>query len=472
MPISKPRSISSWPRRSARRRAKRRHRDNGLAAATAIAVRRFCFCHHWPIGRGIDLCPVPASVSRMQRRRIVVVGGGAAGFFAAVTAAEARPDVEVIILEATAHPLAKVKVSGGGRCNVTHACFEPRELVKKYPRGSRELLGAFHRWQPRDTISWFEARDVTLKTEEDGRMFPITDDSQTIIDCLTKAAAAAGVQLRTRIALRDAQPRPGGGFDLTLSSGETLECDRLMLATGGNKASAGFVVAEKLGHTIEPLAPSLFTFHVDDGRLKELAGISVADTQAAVPGTALRERGPVLITHWGLSGPAILRLSAWGARELQARDYQFSILINWAGGRSMDQVKAELNDVRLKQAKKHAANTPLLGLPQRLWERLVSTAGIAAGTPWTSVSNAALQALAGHIAQAEFKVGGKSMNKEEFVTCGGVRLSEVNFRTMQSRVCPGLYFAGEVLDIDGVTGGFNFQAAWTTGRIAGLAMAD
>lgn len=407
----------------------------------------------------------------MSTRKIVVVGGGAAGYFAAITCAEAAPEAEVTILEATAHPLAKVKVSGGGRCNVTHACFDPRELVKRYPRGSRELLGPFHQWQPRDTVAWFERRGVALKTEEDGRMFPTTDSSQTIVTCLQTAADRARIQLRTRCGLVAASRGEQGGFALELTAGETLYCDGLLLATGGNRASAGFATAEKFGHTVEPLVPSLFTFHVTDPRLQDLSGIAVVDTVASARGTKLSERGPTLITHWGLSGPAILRLSAWGARELQACDYQFPLLLNWAGGRSVEQVRADLVQMRAAHPRRQIGSSSGFGVPQRLWERLVVAAGLKLETIWTSASNALLGSLANQLAAGEFSVTGKSMNKEEFVTCGGIRLGEVDFKTMQSRRCPGLFFAGEILDIDGITGGFNFQAAWTTGYLAGRALA-
>ncbi|MBS0664129.1 MAG: NAD(P)/FAD-dependent oxidoreductase [Verrucomicrobia bacterium] len=409
-------------------------------------------------------------------REVIIVGGGAAGFFAAISCAgQLGPAGRVTLLEATTHPLAKVRVSGGGRCNVTHACFDPRELAKRYPRGGRELLGAFHRWQPRDMVDWLAARGVATKTEADGRMFPVTDDSGTIVDCLLRAAADAGVDVYTGLGLRTAEraARPEGapGFRITLTDETSRACDRLLLATGGNKGSSGLSVAASLGHTIEPPVPSLFTFHIDDARLAGLSGLSVPEVIAAVPGTKLRERGPLLVTHWGLSGPAILKLSAWGARELAARHYEFPVTINFAPDHSRDSLIRELGRVREQNPRKQIATWSPLPLPQRLWERLVATAGVAPATPWTQVGNAALAALAGLITGAEFKVVGKSLFKEEFVTCGGVRLAEVDFKTMESRKCPGLHFAGEVLDIDGITGGFNFQAAWTTGRLAGLAMA-
>ncbi len=411
-----------------------------------------------------------------DKTRVVIVGGGAAGFFAAIACAEALGAAgEVTIYEATAHPLAKVRVSGGGRCNVTHACFEPRELVKRYPRGGRELLGAFHRWQPRDTIAWFAERGVEAKTEEDGRVFPVTDDSATIVDCLMQAAAAAGVRVVTSMGVRKAERVNRDGeppsFWITLTDGTGIRAEQFLLATGGNRSSAGFMMAEALGHTIEPLVPSLFTFHIDDARVIGLSGVSMENAIVSVPGTKLRESGPLLITHWGLSGPAILKLSAWGARELAARNYEFPLLVNFAPPHSRESLVRELTAVRERNPRKHIATWSPLAMPQRLWERLVTSAGIAATTTWNGVSNAALGTLAAQLTGAELKVVGKSLFKDEFVTCGGVRLSEVDFRTMESRVCPGLHFAGEVLDIDGVTGGFNFQSAWTTGWIAGTAMA-
>lgn len=410
----------------------------------------------------------------MDRPRIVIAGGGAAGYFAAIACARANPAAQVTIYEATAHPLAKVRISGGGRCNVTHACFDPRELVKRYPRGSRELLGAFHRWGPRDTVAWFAAEGVTLKTEGDGRMFPITDDSATIIDCLQRAATAAGVRLVSPCGVRNAECVHGGdgpGFRVTLTTGEVVPADRLLLATGGNRGSAGLAIAEALDHTVEPPVPSLFTFHIDDPRIRGLEGLSVPHVATAVAGSKLRDQGPILVTHWGLSGPAILKLSAWGARELQALDYKFTLLVNWIAPRTPAEALAELTAARAANPRKQITTWNPFTVPSRLWERLVAAAGIAPDAIWTSVANAKLQTLAAQLTAAEFVVEGKSLNKEEFVTCGGVRLREVDFRTMESRVRPGLHFAGEVLDVDGITGGFNFQAAWTTGWLAGRAMA-
>jgi predicted Rossmann fold flavoprotein len=409
-----------------------------------------------------------------ERRRILVAGGGAAGFFAAIACAEADPQADVTIREATAHPLAKVRVSGGGRCNVTHACFDARDLVKNFPRGSRELIGPFHRFGPTETVEWFRGRGVELKTEGDGRMFPVTDDSATVVDCLMRAARQAGVRLFTGSGVR-AATRIGGGlgdrFSVALSNGEEARAERVLIATGGGRSSAGLSIAGALGHSIVPPVPSLFTFHVDDPRIKDLGGVTAPAAGVSVRGTRLSESGPVLVTHWGLSGPAILKLSAWGARELYDAQYRFTLVVNWAEPRSTDKAKSNLEADRAAHPRRQVSTANPFGLPSRLWERLVAAAGIAPEKTWAAVSNDLLLALAAQATASEFAVTDKSLNKEEFVTCGGVRLGEVDMATMESRVCPGLYFAGEVLDIDGITGGFNFQSAWTTGWQAGRAMA-
>ncbi len=410
-------------------------------------------------------------MSNLLPSKVVVVGGGAAGFFGAITCAEALAGRgAVTVLERGANVLQKVKISGGGRCNVTHSCFEPKELAKRYPRGGPALIGAFHRFQATDTVKWFEAHGVVLKTEPDGRMFPTTDQSQTIINCLTNAARASGVELRTSCGVERVERRSEGGFRLRLSVGGTLDCDVLLLATGGTKAAD--VLTSSLGHTIEPPVPSLFTFHIADKRLEGLSGLAVERATVSVAGTKLKETGPVLITHWGLSGPGILRLSAWGARELAAFAYTFSLRVNWLPDHNFESVIALAQAQRGLTGARQVSNVALAGLPSRLWERLVTTAGIAPQTQWAGLTKAQTQTLARLLVESEFAVTGKSMNKEEFVTCGGVRLAEVDFKTMASRVCPGLYFAGELLDIDGITGGFNFQAAWTTGWLAGNAMAE
>jgi predicted Rossmann fold flavoprotein len=407
----------------------------------------------------------------MSSRQIIVVGGGAAGFFAAITCAEALPDAKVTILERGPEFLSKVRISGGGRCNVTHKCFDPRDFATRFPRGEKELIGPFQRFQARDTVAWFAARGVKLNAECDGRIFPLSNSSQTIIDCLVGAAKTAGVTLRTACRVDRVARRAEGGFDLTLTNGETLFCDRLLLATGGCRTVASGDVAVSLGHTLEPPVPSLFTFRLETPWLRELAGISVESVDASVPGTELRERGAVLVTHSGLSGPVILRLSAWGARVLHDRDYRFPLHVHWLPLLDQEEIATELRWRRSQQPARLVVNTPIPPLPARLWEQLVLTAGVKRDTRWGVITRSAQHSLLQQLIRTELPVIGKSLNKEEFVTCGGVRLSEVNFRTMQSRVCPGLYFAGELLDIDGITGGFNFQAAWTTGWIAGGAMA-
>jgi predicted Rossmann fold flavoprotein len=407
----------------------------------------------------------------MNPERIVIVGGGAAGFFAALACAESRRDVEIFVLEKSSQFLSKVKISGGGRCNVTHADFDSREFSKRFPRGERALISAFGKFQAGDTVAWFENHGVKLKIESDGRMFPITDSSQTIIDCLLNAAQKAGVKLKANCGVENAAKKFGGGFELMLSNGEILSCDKLLLAIGGCRTPALGQLAVSLGHTLVPPVPSLFTLHIEVPWLRELAGISVESVEASVPETKLRERGALLLTHWGLSGPAILRLSAWGARVLHEKNYQFKLQINWLPHLSEEKLAAKFQARRKSQPAKLIVNFPIGPLPARLWEQLVIASGVARGTRWAALSGAAQHKLIQQLLRSEFPVTGKSLNKDEFVTCGGVKLNEVNFKTMESKIRPRLFFAGEVLDIDGLTGGFNFQAAWTTGWIAGRAMA-
>ncbi len=400
-----------------------------------------------------------------------MVGGGAAGVFAAVACAEAMAGGEVAVLEKGPSLLAKVRISGGGRCNVTRACFDPRELARGYPRGGRALLGPFGVFQPSDTVAWFEARGVPLKAEADGRMFPATDSSATVVDCLLRASAAAGVKLRPGCGVEAAARRPEGGFELTLARGERLICDRLLLATGGCRTAAAGDLAVALGHTLEPPVPSLFAFRVETPWVRALAGVPVERVEVSVPVAGVRERGALLLTHQGLSGPAVLRASAWGARALHDLDYRFSLHLNWFPGLGEDRIAAECNRRRRDQPARLVVNTPFAPLTARLWERLVVASGVERGTRWAELTRAGEQRLVRQLVRTELQATGKSTNKDEFVTCGGVRLAEVGFKTMESRVCPGLFLAGELLDIDGITGGFNFQAAWTTGWIAGRAMA-
>lgn len=401
---------------------------------------------------------------------MVVAGGGAAGFFGAIACAEADPAAEVYLLEKSPELLAKVTISGGGRCNVTHHCFDVDRLVRSYPRGGAELRGPFHSWQPRDTVEWFESRGVALKAEEDGRMFPVTDRSASIVQALTEAARRAGVQVRTSCGLQDLRPVPGGGFRLELTTRETLACDRVLLASGGNKNTAGYRLAAAAGHTIEPPVPSLFTFKIDDPLLHKLSGLSVPDAEVSVPGLRLAQSGPLLVTHWGLSGPAALKLSSWGARVLSECDYAFELQVAWVRLPPAD-LAERMTRFRQQNPARAVATGGVVEVPMRLWEWLCGRAGIPATRQWGQLAREQAGRLVAEVAGCRLPVTGKSMFKEEFVTCGGVRLSEVNFKTMESKLCPGLHFAGEVLDIDAVTGGFNFQAAWTTGWIAGRAMA-
>jgi predicted Rossmann fold flavoprotein len=400
---------------------------------------------------------------------LLVAGGGAAGFFGAITCAQACPDARVIIVEKSRDVLGKVKISGGGRCNVTHACFDPRELVEHYPRGSRQLIGPMNRFGPADTMSWFEDHGVPLKIEDDNRVFPVSDSSQSIIDCLTDAAVEAGVEVRTETAIESVNEN----LEVTLSTGEQIRCRHVLLTLGGTRNHIGGDIATSFGHTLEPAAPSLFTFKIDDPRIADLQGLSVADARVRlVGGSQLEARGPVLVTHWGLSGPGILRLSAWGARELQQEDYRFKIEINWTGTLSSDEVRAHFDQLRIDSSRALVLKRPQFGIPSRLWQRLVNAAVIPDDQRWPHLSKKAALRLARELTECRLRVDGKSMNKEEFVTCGGVSLNEVDFKTMQSRITPGLHFAGEILDIDGITGGFNFQSAWTTAHIAGTAIAD
>jgi predicted Rossmann fold flavoprotein len=407
----------------------------------------------------------------MSSERIVIVGGGAAGFFAALACAEAGSTAEILILEKGPQFLSKVRISGGGRCNVTHALFNEREFSTRYPRGDKALIGPFTQFQASDTVAWFAEHGVQLKTEDDGRMFPVTDSSQTIIDCLLDATRAAGVSLRSNVGAENVGRKAGRGFELTLSNGETLDCDRLLLAIGGCRTPMLGKLAVALGHTLEPPVPSLFTFHIESPGLRDLAGVCVETVEASVADTRLTERGALLVTHWGLSGPAILRLSAWGARTLHQKDYRFPLQINWLPHLNPEKLAVEFELRRKSQPARLVVNSSIPPLPSRLWEHLVLASGLPRDTRWAALSRSHQHQLIQQLLRTEFPVTGKSLNKDEFVTCGGVRLSEVNFKTMESRLCPGLFFAGEVLDIDGITGGFNFQAAWTTGWLAGRTMA-
>ncbi len=406
-----------------------------------------------------------------EPKTVAIIGAGAAGYFAAINTAEADPSARVHLYEASRRTLTKVSVSGGGRCNVTHSCFEPRELVNFYPRGGKELRGAFHQWQPQDTVDWFQSRGVQLKTEADGRMFPTTDDSKTIIDCLTRAAQKAGVGLHLKTGVSEVSRQNDDSFSLTLSTGETTTATQVLIATGGGQKNAGHTLATELGHTITDLAPSLFTFHIKHPLLEDLQGLSLPQVQVSYPPAKLQQSGPIVFTHWGLSGPGILKLSAWGARVFSELGYQCALSVNWFGGAKPDAIRQALESSKQQNARKALVSLNPFDFPRRFWERLLSYVSVSPDTQWAQLSKKGLNQLVETIANTCLNANGKSMNKEEFVTCGGVKLKEVDFKTMQSRIVPNLYFAGEVLDIDGVTGGFNFQAAWTTSRLAALSIA-
>ncbi len=407
---------------------------------------------------------------------VIVIGGGAAGFFGAIACADANPNVRVTLLEAARKPLAKVRISGGGRCNVTHYCCEPAELVQNYPRGGKALRSAFTRFQPKDTIAWFEARGVRLKTESDGRMFPVTNDSETIVNCLLQAARDAGVKLRTGVTVVEVRKQEKDTkikFEVELKNGEILKCDRLLIATGSNHF--GYHWAKDLGHTIEPPVPSLFTFNIKDFRLQNLAGISVDNVKVSLLETGktkLEQTGALLITHWGVSGPAILKLSAWGARILHDRNYNLPLQINWLPQYNRETLRQHLSKIKTEASKKKIFSYCPIDLPKRLWQNLIIFLEINPQKSWAELGKKELNQLVQELIQGRYQITGKGVFKEEFVTCGGVNLKEINFKTMESKVCPGLYFAGEILDIDGVTGGFNFQSAWTTGWIAGNALSS
>lgn len=398
---------------------------------------------------------------------IIIVGGGAAGFFTAINCVEKNPGLKVAILERGQEVLTKVRISGGGRCNVTHACFVPNDLVKFYPRGEKELRGPFHQFSAGDTIEWFEKRGVTLKIEEDARMFPITDSSQTIIDCFVNTAKKLGIQVLTGQSVQSLYKAQQYWKVETTST--TFACKKLIMATGSNPKI--WEMLSQTGHTIIEAVPSLFTFNIKDPRIKDLMGLS-AFASVKVKNTKLEASGPLLITHWGMSGPGILRLSAWGARILAEKKYQFVLQVNWLNDTTNAEADQLLKTLKLEHAKKTVAKKSPFEMPNRLWESLVIASGINAETKWADLSKAQLENLVWQLTNGEFQVNGKSTFKEEFVTAGGVDLKEINFKTMESKLHDNLYFAGEIMNIDAITGGFNFQNAWTSGYIAAVAAAN
>ncbi|MDD2985112.1 NAD(P)/FAD-dependent oxidoreductase [Flavobacterium sp.] len=396
---------------------------------------------------------------------VLLVGGGAAGFFTAITIAEKNPNLKIGILERGKSVLEKVRISGGGRCNVTHACFVPNELVKFYPRGEKELRGPFHQFCTGDTIEWFEKHGVELKIEEDGRMFPTSDSSQTIIDCFLSLVKKHKIDVLTTQSVQSLYK--GDGFWQVDTPNQSYRCTKLVMTTGSNPKI--WEMLEKLGHTIVPPVPSLFTFNINDKRISNLMGLSAVAT-VKVKNTKLEAAGPLLITHWGMSGPGILRLSAWGARTLAEKKYQFHIEVNWLHETTFEEAMEALKSLKQEQAKKVVGKKSPFDFPNRLWESLVLHSGIAEDTKWADLSKKQLHDLGGQLTQGEFQVNGKSTFKDEFVTAGGIDLKEVNFKTMESKLFANLFFAGEIVNIDAITGGFNFQNAWTSGFIVSEAI--
>lgn len=401
-----------------------------------------------------------------QNFDIIVVGGGAAGFFAAINIVEKNPKLKVAILERGSTVLSKVRVSGGGRCNVTHACFEPNELAKFYPRGEKELRGPFHQFCSGDTIEWFEKHGVELKIEDDGRMFPVSNSSQTIIDCFLETVNKLGISVLTGQNVQSIFKKDS--FWKIETQNENYIAQKLILATGSNPKI--WEMLQTFGHLIVNPVPSLFTFNIKDARIKELPGVSALVT-VKIKDTKLTSTGSLLITHWGMSGPAILKLSAWGARILHDKKYQFTIFINWLNDIETQECEKILKDLKQENAKKAVSKKSPFEFPNRLWESLVLASGVDSETKWADLSKIQLQNLVNQLTNCSFQVNGKSTFKEEFVTAGGIDLKEINFKTMESKLHENLYFAGEIVNIDAVTGGFNFQNAWTSGFIVANAIA-
>lgn len=394
----------------------------------------------------------------------IIVGGGAAGFFTAINIVEKNPKSKVAILERGQEVLTKVRISGGGRCNVTHACFVPNDLAKYYPRGERELRGPFHQFCSGDTIDWFENHGVTLKIEEDGRMFPESNSSQTIIDCFLIATKKLGIDVLTGQSVKSlfCNNTSEDVHWKVETNHETFTCKNLVMTTGSNPKI--WEVLNDLGHSIVEPVPSLFTFNIKDSRIKDLMGVSAFAT-VKVKNSKLEASGPLLITHWGMSGPGILRLSAWGARELADKKYQFTIIVNWLHDKTFEETATVLRALKLEHSKKAVSKKSPFEFPNRLWQSIVLASEIEAETKWTDLTKIQLHNLTDQLVNATFQVNGKSTFKEEFVTAGGIDLKEINFKTMESKILPKMYFAGEIVNVDAITGGFNFQNAWTSGFI-------
>jgi predicted Rossmann fold flavoprotein len=401
-------------------------------------------------------------------KKVIIVGGGAAGFFAAINAKEMNPDLDIIILEKGKEVLQKVKISGGGRCNVTHACFEPKELVKFYPRGEKELLGPFHRFMTGDTFEWFDNNGIPLKIESDDRVFPESNSSQTIIDCFLKKTKELNIPILKNHGVISIEKNENTWIVNTKE--KQFKCDALVIAAGSSKQV--WKLSKSLGHSIVNPVPSLFTFNIKDQRIKDLLGISVPRATVHLKGSNLEAFGPLLITHWGMSGPAVLKLSAFGARILAKMNYEYQVEVNWIS-QSTRETLEELQQIKQENSRKQVVlKSPFSEIPRRLWERLVFAAQIKSNQNWADVSTKQLENLANQLTKATFQAKGKSTFKEEFVTAGGVELKEINFKRFESKLHDNLFFIGEVLNVDAVTGGFNFQNAWTGGWICAKALSE
>ena len=401
---------------------------------------------------------------------LTIIGAGPAGYFAAINAAILRPNLKVIIFEKSLKTLSKVKISGGGRCNVTHNCFDPIKLTSYYPRGNRELKGPFHKFGPKETVQWFESREVNLKTEADGRMFPITDSSETIIDCLNYQAQKYQIEVKKGLGVKNISNIFENRFELTLSDESNHQTDFLLIASGSSVKI--WEILQNLGHSVVTPVPSLFTFNTPLSIFNELSGVSCSDVEISIPEIKMKQRGPMLFTHWGISGPAALKLSAWAARKLADLAYKHLLQINFAPDNSAAEVSALVDHSQQQFGNKQVGSEPLFNLPKQLFKSILLASQIADDIKWCHISKAQKQRLSQNIHALQLQVDGKTTYKQEFVTSGGVELKEVNFKTLESKLHQNLFFAGEALNIDGVTGGFNFQNCWTTGYIAAQTIAD
>jgi predicted Rossmann fold flavoprotein len=406
-------------------------------------------------------------------KNVLIVGGGAAGFFCAISLAELSAENKIIILESGKKTLRKVKVSGGGRCNITHDCFDPKLLSTHYPRGQKELIGPFFKWQPKDMIHWIEANGVPTKIEKDGRVFPRSNSSQSVIDCLENIARKKQIEIRKETPVRSfTRNESNKQWDLELENGNLLNADCICIASGSIKGSRLVDSIEKLGHSVNLPIPSLFAFDTPCHTLSELSGASIHKVEIEIVGSRFKQSGPILLTHKGISGPAVIKLSSWAAKELHQKNYRFEVQINWLDQCKPEELRQELRGFKEKFAKSTIQNCPFACLPKRLWRKLLDQFLLPRTQTWAHLSNAVEKKMIQALTQYRIQIDGKSTNKEEFVTCGGIQLPEIDFTTMESKKAPNLFFAGECLDIDGVTGGFNFQSAWTTARIAALKMAS